>query len=287
MKKGFTLIELLIVLALSSIVLASVFRSFLSMQKVYDTQDQIAEMNQSARVAMERIAKDIRNIANINAGPLVDTDGVSIRGIRIVPGKDIDNNTSTGIDLLKIVVYTPDSPKRITGSTTNSVSSTTIPVDSTTNFEANDYAVITDRTSTEVFQITQKSSSPFPQFTTSQLLSKIYPANSEVYKVNYLDYGIRLPSSSNDYNDNCNCRVLKRKNNKGGGAVTLAENVGHLNSEDKGLNFKYIDTNGNEILSPPTNTVKITLVARTSKQDANYGYRTRTLTSNVKIRNIQ
>lgn len=259
MEKGFTLIELLIVLALSSIVLASVFRSFLTMQKVYDTQDQVAEMNQNARVAMERIAKDIRNIVNVNAGTLVPSE------IQILSNQDIDSNPSSGIDLLRIVVYTSDSPKRVNGSTTSS--NTVIPVDSTSGFKQysyDDYAVITDRTSTEVFRITQKSSSPY-QFTTSQALLKTYAANSEVYQVNYLDYGIKLSDSS------CNCPVLKRKNNESGYAWTLAENIEDLNFTLTG------------------NAVQITLVARTRKQDASYGgdgYRRRTLTSYAKIRNM-
>lgn len=253
--KGFTLIELLIALALGSIVVAFIFNLFLTIGKTYDIQDQVGAMNQNARVSIDRLSQDIRNIVNINAGALVPS------GIQIFPNKDIDNNSSNGIDLLRIVVYAPDSPKSVAGSTTSSGSNTTIPVNNITYFATNEYAVITDRSSTEVFKIYQVSSSP-SQFITFQLLSKVYAAGSEVYKVKYLDYGLRLSDSS------CNCPVLKRKDYKGGGAVTLTENI-----ED--LNFTL-----------SSNTVQITLVARTERQDANYGYRKRTLESHVKIRNM-
>lgn len=250
--KGFTVIELLIALALSSIVLMSVFNFFLTIEKAYDTQDQVAEMNQNARVAMDRMAQDIRNIVNITVG--------SIAGVQRLPDQDVYGNTSSGIDRLRIVVYTPDSPKKVTAPTTDTISSTTISVDSTADIVKNDYAVITDRISMEVFQVDSDPTSS--QLVTSQLLSKSYPTNSEVYKVYYLDYGLKLSD------DSCNCPVLKRKNNKGGGAVTLAENI-----ED--LNFA----------SPSTGTVQIRLVARTAKQGENYD-RKRTVISLIKIRNI-
>ena len=62
-----------------------------------------------------------------------------------------------------------------------------------------------------------------------------------------------------------------------------------------GLQFQYLDENGNTIADPVTNAgnirvVRVSVTARTSTSDPDYkdggGYRTRTITSNIRIRNM-
>jgi prepilin-type N-terminal cleavage/methylation domain-containing protein len=59
-EKGFTLIELLVALTLSFILVGSVYQSFSSQQKAYTIQDQVAETQQNARMAMNILLRDIR-----------------------------------------------------------------------------------------------------------------------------------------------------------------------------------------------------------------------------------
>jgi type IV pilus assembly protein PilW len=59
-QKGFTLVELLVVLALSSIVTAAVYKSFTAQQQVYIVQDQVAGMQQDIRASLEVMMKEIR-----------------------------------------------------------------------------------------------------------------------------------------------------------------------------------------------------------------------------------
>src|SRR4030043_620471 len=59
-RDGLTLIELLIALVLSSILIAALYRAFISQQKTYTVQDQVAEMQQNIRVAMGQMTKEIR-----------------------------------------------------------------------------------------------------------------------------------------------------------------------------------------------------------------------------------
>lgn len=59
-KRGVTLIELLVVLVISAVVMAGVYRLFISQSKAYTVQDQVAEVQQSIRSAMEILLRDLR-----------------------------------------------------------------------------------------------------------------------------------------------------------------------------------------------------------------------------------
>jgi prepilin-type N-terminal cleavage/methylation domain-containing protein len=59
-RKGFTLIELMVALVLSFILVGAVYRTFTVQQKSYTIQDQIAETQQNARMAMNILLRDIR-----------------------------------------------------------------------------------------------------------------------------------------------------------------------------------------------------------------------------------
>lgn len=58
--KGVTLIELLIGLVICGIVIAGIYRIFISQSKAYTVQDQVVELQQSVRSAMELISRDLR-----------------------------------------------------------------------------------------------------------------------------------------------------------------------------------------------------------------------------------
>jgi len=58
--KGITLIELLIALVISAIIIAGIYRTFIQQQKSYATQDQVADMQQNVRVAINRMIREIR-----------------------------------------------------------------------------------------------------------------------------------------------------------------------------------------------------------------------------------
>ena len=58
-KRGVTLIELLIVLAICGILIGGTYRVFIGQTKAYTVQDQVAEVQQNVRGAMEIIVKDL------------------------------------------------------------------------------------------------------------------------------------------------------------------------------------------------------------------------------------
>ena len=59
-EKGITLIELLVGLVTAAIVLAGVYRVFISQTRTYAVQDQMVEVQQNVRGAMEIILRDLR-----------------------------------------------------------------------------------------------------------------------------------------------------------------------------------------------------------------------------------
>jgi len=59
-SNGFTLIELLVAMAITGIVAGTIFKVFQSQQRSYLIQDQVTEMQQNLRAAMDIMVRDIR-----------------------------------------------------------------------------------------------------------------------------------------------------------------------------------------------------------------------------------
>ena len=59
-KGGFSLIELIVSIAISGIALSAVTTTFVSQSQSYDVQEQIVEMQQNARAAMDIITREVR-----------------------------------------------------------------------------------------------------------------------------------------------------------------------------------------------------------------------------------
>ncbi len=78
--RGFTLVEIMITLAVSGILMAGVYRVFISQQDSYLAQEQVAEMQQNIRAALDLMTRDIRMAgfdpySSANAGIVTATAG--------------------------------------------------------------------------------------------------------------------------------------------------------------------------------------------------------------------
>jgi prepilin-type N-terminal cleavage/methylation domain-containing protein len=83
-KKGLTLIELLVGLVICAMVVAGIYRLFIAQSKAYTVQDQVVEVQQNIRSAMEIMLRDLRMTGfDDDRTPLV-----SIAQPSIVPGDD-------------------------------------------------------------------------------------------------------------------------------------------------------------------------------------------------------
>ncbi len=59
-ERGFTLVELLITMVISGVIVASIYSAYTAQQKVYTAQNQVTEMQQNIRAAMDIMTREIR-----------------------------------------------------------------------------------------------------------------------------------------------------------------------------------------------------------------------------------
>lgn len=74
---GFTIVELLVVVGILSVVMGAIYSIFLTHQKAAYTQEDVVEVQQNLRIAMDSIARDTKI-----AGALVPMDGAQTTPIR-------------------------------------------------------------------------------------------------------------------------------------------------------------------------------------------------------------
>jgi prepilin-type N-terminal cleavage/methylation domain-containing protein len=255
-KRGVTLIELLIALVLSSILTAALYRVFIGQHKTYTVQDQVADMQQNARIAIGQMTREIRMagyggnllavFGNINGfTDIITPANNSITFLLADQVGALKQTTTKGLNQLKVTnasVFNTDKKKFLCLNGLNNYMIQSIVTDTIT-------------------------------LTTS--LSEDHVINEPVYLVKAITYSLGLSGGKT---------VLRINENTGGGAQPVAENI-------ESLEFTYFDANGSVTLNPPDiRMVKATVTARTSMLDPQLkggdGYRRRTLSSYIKVRNM-
>jgi prepilin-type N-terminal cleavage/methylation domain-containing protein len=89
-KKGITLIELLVALAILGIVIGAIYRLFIAQTRAYTVQDQVVEVQQNVRGAMELLLRDLRMTGFDNDS----TPGVTIPTPILPPVQESDITVS-------------------------------------------------------------------------------------------------------------------------------------------------------------------------------------------------
>jgi len=87
---GFTLIELLIAMAIGLILLGAMYGVFTTHNKIFGTQEQIAEMQQNARTAMDMMTREIRMAGYNPTGATFD--GITYSASQLQVKADLDGN---------------------------------------------------------------------------------------------------------------------------------------------------------------------------------------------------
>ena len=59
-RKGITLIELLVALTISGMLVAGLYRTFVSQQHTFTVQEQVVDMQQNVRLAINRMTRELR-----------------------------------------------------------------------------------------------------------------------------------------------------------------------------------------------------------------------------------
>ena len=94
-ENGFTLVELLIAMTIGLIILAALSSTFLMQRKAYDVQEQIVEMVQNSRAAMDIMSREIR-MAGYDPTGLAGSKIVSTTSNSINFTLDITDDAGTG-----------------------------------------------------------------------------------------------------------------------------------------------------------------------------------------------
>ena len=255
-KNGVTLIELLIALVLSSILTAALYRAFIGQQRTYTVQDQVADMQQNVRIAMGQMTKEIR-MAGYGG------DMLSIFG-HINGFTNIITPTSNAITIIladEVGVLKQNAAK---GANQLEVTNARI-----FNTDKKKYLCLDGLNDYLVQSVTGDT------IILTAPLAEGHPINQPVYLVKAISYYLGLSGAKT---------VLRRNENTGGGGQPLADNI-------ESLEFSYFDSNGDATANPSDiRMVKVTVTAKTNMSDPQLkggdGYRRRTLSSNIKVRNM-
>lgn len=311
--RGFTLIELLISMALSGIVMSAIYTLFISQSRSYSIQEQVSEMQQNARVAMDRIVRDVR----MAGYGVVDDDEAFVIGDIDYDYDEIDdfqtNNDSDRLSVDGIMIRRADSsPLDIiiyNGSASN------LSVCSPSNFKKGDILTITAGNNYQTIQVSQIADTtafPCPARCASGKCDKInFSAEQSAYNNpgglgdgDWEDGTVALFAETAYFIDvkSDGSPVLKRSIN-GQPAQTLAENI-----EDLQIAYQLSgDATWYDTLSPAQQvqdirSVRINVLARTDKMDPGFSgkrqaiedhaagnadkYRRRLLTTVINVRNM-
>ncbi|MCF8040027.1 MAG: prepilin-type N-terminal cleavage/methylation domain-containing protein [Desulfohalobiaceae bacterium] len=271
--KGFTLTELLIAMTISLLILASLGTIFLSQLKTYNVQEQLIEMTQNARAAMDFMSREIRmagyGVPKSNLSCWIDW----VAGVTMSKAVTIeDGSGASGSDIIHIAACF-DGPAS-TLSSAVSAGSTTLQVQSGHGGEFNlNLKKVISLNGLENALITNISSDTLtidtdPNTTGNQGLKNSYQNGTTLSIAKVISYSIvsETENSRTVY-------TLKRNENLGAGRQPLAENIIDLDASMSG------------------NTIEINPVeAQTEKPDPDYsqnnGHRTIKLRSYVTPPNL-
>lgn len=287
-ERGVTLTEIMMAMATSGILLAAITSSFISQQRSYAVQNQIADMTVNARSALDRLTRDVR----MAGYGLPEADWLE----RIDWVKDREGNPRRFLEPIEIMSggQSPDQIILIGAfdrpiahlSQAASVDDIQLQLDYTSSSKLdskkrkliyigrNEPALITGPPDNQQPQpqidIDTDPDQPGNQgvawrYSRTPLLPPIESISVVTYKVVIDSRNYTTPTP-----------VLKRDTNTGGGAQPLAEYIEAVRFSRDG------------------DTVTITVTARTANPDPNYlhpqakdRYRRLTLTSQVKLRGLQ
>jgi type IV pilus assembly protein PilW len=181
-KKGFTLTEMIVSMGIGMVVLAAVTTTFTAQARYYNAQEQVNEMEQNARGALDVITRELKMAGyNPNGGSVT---GVTYNASQLRIQADLDGSGGSPTGANEDIVYAYDSAnKQILRN--GQVLADNITVFDFTYYKAD--GVTTTTTSSEIRQvkidITAKTSKPDPNYNsnggyrTYQVFNTITPVN--------------------------------------------------------------------------------------------------------------
>jgi prepilin-type N-terminal cleavage/methylation domain-containing protein len=285
-RKGVTLIELMIALVISATLVAAIYRTFLTQQHTYTVQDDVVDMQQNVRVAINEVMREIRmagfgNVQSIlpvtinvtTYNNVINPDTPSAGALTVLAATRgsttlIDsNNYNNALNQNQITVHSLNDSKVPTRVLFDKVDHKYISIAGSECYTITDISGTTltlDRNVVSSFRV--------------DVLDKVNGTENGPTKV----YAIRAVT----YLVPPGTAVLRWNENFGGGNQPLADNI-------ENITFQYLDSNGNPTVNPANfRTIRVTVTARTENEDpqlkagAGDGYRRRQVASNIFLRNM-
>lgn len=184
---GFSLIELLIAIAISGIVLGAVSSLFIMQNKSYSIQEQVAEMQQNARAAMDIMTREIR-MAGYDPTGLANASIVSAtsNSINLTQDTNGDGDTADANENITYSLYTSGGIQKIGRNTGGGNQPVVEHIQALTfayyDSDGNTTAILANIRQIEL-TITARTANPDPDYTTNDgyrtctLTSLITPRN--------------------------------------------------------------------------------------------------------------
>ena len=269
-EKGLTLIELLIALVISTLLIAGLYRTFINQQKTYTVQEQVVDMQQNVRAAINRMMTEIR-MAGFGKVSMVLPVSYSTGTFNNV----VNLNTPTAGSLTIVSSVGETSALSAEGG----VGQNQIIVSTLMDGQGNPLFDTSNKKYLSIggleTHIITSIDSGTKTITLNGPLGFYHPVGTPVYIVKALSYQIASVNG---------IPTLMRDENMGDGPQPQADNV-----ED--LQFTYLDANENPTVNPlDIRIIRVALRARTERQDPDLnngdGYRRRQIASNIHLRNM-
>lgn len=268
-SKGVTLIELLIALVLSAILTGGIYRTFIHQQKSYTTREQVADMQQNVRVAINRMMREIRmaGFGNIQAVLPVTFPGIGRTYPNVV-------NSDAPVAGALTIVSAIGGTAILTAQPGGPLASNQIQVNTLADFDTNNKRYLSIGGLESHFITAIDGANKILTLNTD--VGNVYQIGGKtpvfVYAIRAISYAI-IPDASGS-------PILKRDENTGGGFQPMANNIESI---------EFHNPDGTIPLNPNSLSLQVTMTARTDRPDPELkdggGYRRRQFTSIILQRN--
>lgn len=277
-KSGLTLIELMVALVICTLLVGAVYRTFINQGKTYTIQDNVVDMQQSARFAIDRMTREIRVAGFGGVARLlpVQFGAVTLNNI-INPNTPVSGALSiveAGTDAAFLTsVADPSDPE-------HKIIVKTLPTDSlgnplfsrTNNTDPRRFLSIDGLECHEIDSIDSNTN-------TIKLVDKLlyrHEANTPVFAVRMITYQVVNQGIG---------KQLTRDDNTGQGSQPEADNI-------DAIQFVYYDATGNVTTAPNARMIQVSLTAKTPQSDPDFkggdghGHRIRNFSTYVQMKDI-
>ncbi len=262
-NNGVTLVELLVALVISCLLIAAIYRTFIGQQKSYIIQEQVVDMQQNVRASVTVMLRELRmagfgNITNLLPG------GVSGFTEVITPGPDNHSVSIIG-GFTQILANNGDEIK------VSNINGNTITLDHLTDkIVVGECISIGGLESFSVIAIDSPDLDPALTDLTLNMNPAQNPVGKPLFQMEAITYAIGMTDG----------KLALQRN-----GVAIADNI-------ENVQFEYRDENGNLTATPANiRMIGVMVTARTDMADPEFkggvgGFRRRTITSSIKVRNM-